>query len=210
MLYGLPTGNAIPSRKPASPPFNSPDDPPPSYRTYSPCVFKLHILRKCLHIPPCTASTLTNKTTLLPAELGHITSDSECPPPGHYSSSPSFRFGLNAPPRNWAAQLRSPRSQSLHLPDRVPPSGSFQCRQVSLPLPNRLHCHKHLFLRTRKAGKGEEWKNSGMKDPVTQPTRQALTMHHARPQQHGGRPDGLRPPTAPSLPPPARPSSLPQ
>lgn len=81
---------------------------------------------------------------------------------------------------------------------------------VSLPLPNRLHCHKHLFLRTRKAGKGEEWKNSGMKDPVTQPTRQALTMHRARPQQHGGRPDGLRPLTAPSLPPPARPSSFPQ
>lgn len=35
-------------------------------------------------------------------------------------------------------------------------------------------------------------------------------MHRARPQQHGGRPDGLRPLTAPSLPPPARPSSLPQ
>lgn len=49
--------------------------------------------------PPCTSSTLANKTTLLSVELGHITSGSECPPPGHYSSSPSFRVGLNAPPR---------------------------------------------------------------------------------------------------------------
>lgn len=131
LLHALPAGDAIPSKKPASCPFDSPDDPAPSSLCFISYTLSLrnlnhtYFLSLCSH-PPSTASILTDKITSLSAELGHITNGSKCPPPGHYSISPSFRFGLNGPPCNWTTQLRSRRSRSLHLQDRVLPSESFR------------------------------------------------------------------------------------